>query len=221
MIDCLDPGQRAAGIQKAHDAVAAGACIVLPTDTVYGIGCDPFSAPAVAGLLKAKGRGRQMPPPVLVGDPHDVDQLVAEVPPPARAIMEQMWPGGVTIILQAHPDLSWDLGDTNGTVAVRMPANDIALELLRHTGPLAVSSANISGQPAAQSASEALLQLGDAVAVYLDGGQVGTAYNGAPDSGSTIVDATAINSGGPWRVVRQGVVPVSKIQALTGGRWEA
>lgn len=220
MFDCSDPTQRASGIAKARAAVEAGHSIVLPTDTVYGIGCDPFSAEAVAGLLAAKGRGRQMPPPVLVGDQHDVDRLVAVVPDSARAVMEHMWPGGVTIIFDAHPDLTWDLGDTGGTVAVRMPANDIALQLLAETGPLAVSSSNLTGQPSPLLVQGARDQLGDSVAVYLDGGLVGQAYGDAVNPGSTIVDASQVASGGAWRVVRQGVVPVSDIKALARGRWE-
>ncbi len=204
----------------AREALQAGQSIVLPTDTVYGIGCDAFSPEAVARLLAAKGRGRQMPPPVLVGDVSDVDRLVAEVPEPARAVMDKMWPGGVTIIFNAHPDVSWDLGDTGGTVAIRMPDNEIALELLKLTGPLAVSSANLSGNPAAVSAHEALSQLGDSVAMYLDGGVVGKHFKASHNPGSTIVDATQLTSGGSWSVVRQGVVPVSDIRAISGGRWD-
>jgi len=204
----------------AREALQVGQSIVLPTDTVYGIGCDAFSPEAVARLLAAKGRGRQMPPPVLVGDVSDVDRLVAEVPEPARAVMDKMWPGGVTIIFNAHPDVSWDLGDTGGTVAIRMPDNEIALELLKLTGPLAVSSANLSGNPAAVSAYEAQSQLGDSVAMYLDGGVVGKHFKAAHNPGSTIVDATQLTSGGSWSVVRQGVVPVSDIRAIAGGRWD-
>jgi|GEM_PF-46703 len=221
IIDCQNVEQRALGISLAHEAVSAGHSIVIPTDTVYGVGCDAFSPAAVAGLLALKGRGRHMPPPVLVGAVSDVDRLVAEVPESARAVMEQMWPGGVTIILKAHPDVSWDLGDTGGTVAIRMPDNDIALELLAKTGPLAVSSANISGQPAAISAKDAFSQLGGSVAVYLDGGIVGPTHEGPHNPGSTIVDASDVADGGPWRVVRQGVVPSADIQAIATGRWEA
>ena len=103
---------------------------------------------------------------------------------------EKFWPGGLTVILPARSSLSWDLGDARGTVALRMPANQVALALLAETGPLAVSSANLTGKPAAATAEEARADLGDAVSVYLSDGEVGGRQRGAPDPASTIVDAT-------------------------------
>jgi tRNA threonylcarbamoyl adenosine modification protein (Sua5/YciO/YrdC/YwlC family) len=135
--------------------------------------------------------------------------------------MEKFWPGGVTIIFRAHPDVSWDLGETEGTVAVRMPNNAVALELLSHTGPLAVSSGNRSGGPSAKSINEVWDQLGERVSVYLDGGLVGEMYAGSADNpGSTIVDASAVPKGGPWRVIRSGVVPPEAIFDVAQGEWE-
>lgn len=162
-----------------------------------------------------------MPPPVLVAGPEDVQSLVADIPASASAVMSEFWPGGVTVIFSAHPSLAWDLGDTQGTVAIRMPADDVALELLALTGPLAVSSANLTGGLPALNVQEALEALGSSVAVYLDGGPVGQLYADAPGNpGSTIVDASALDSGGPWRVVRRGVVPVEDIRVIAGGEWE-
>lgn len=183
-------------IDEAVNAISRGSLVVLPTDTVYGIAADAFDSAAVAALLAAKGRGRQMPPPVLIGDVATLDGLATDVPDVARDLAEEFWPGGFTIILPAQPSLQWDLGETHGTVALRMPDHPVALALLRRTGPLAVSSANRSGHPAAIDVQEAQEQLGDSVAVYLDGGAApgGTA--------STIVDAT----GDEIRVVRSGAV---------------
>lgn len=221
ILDAQNPQTRGVALEHALSAITNGHLVVLPTDTVYGIGCDAFSPAAVAGLLQAKGRGRGMPPPVLVSDPDDVIRLVETIPSSAKAVMAEFWPGGVTIIFRAHPSVSWDLGDTEGTVAIRMPDHAVALELLELTGPLAVSSANLTGLEPAVSAQEALAQLGDRVEVYLDGGPVGDGYrNASAGSGSTIVDASTLDHGGAWRVVRHGVVPVEDIHAVAGGRWE-
>jgi tRNA threonylcarbamoyl adenosine modification protein (Sua5/YciO/YrdC/YwlC family) len=216
-----NPDERATGLMKARDIVASGACIVMPTDTVYGIACDAFSPAAVSTLLAIKGRGRHMPPPVLIGNVGDVEKLVAQVPDGARAIMERFWPGGVTIIFEANPDVEWDLGDTSGTVAIRMPDHPVALELLSLTGPLAVSSANRTGELPALGANEALAQFGDDVPLYVDAGRVGSLYTGASGNpGSTIVDATALATGGPWKVVRHGVCAIEDLRWVAGGEWD-
>lgn len=193
------------GIAAAVEAVRAGNCIVVPTDTVYGIGADAFSAAAVKGLLAAKQRGADMPPPVLVAERSMLRALAAEVPAEATALAKAFWPGALTMILKAQRSLRLELGETHGTVAIRVPAHDGLRELLRHTGPLAVSSANISGEPAANDCATAREMLGDTVAVYLDGGP--TAGQGA----STIVDFTA--EGGA-RVVRQGAIPFDDLVAV-------
>ncbi|RPF25795.1 L-threonylcarbamoyladenylate synthase [Georgenia muralis] len=183
--DCHDPEQRSAGLDEAVNALGRGALVVLPTDTVYGIGADAFDARAVAALLAAKGRGRQMPPPVLVGNLGALDGLATEVPEVVRDLVREFWPGPLTVVCLAQPSLAWDLGDTDGTVALRMPADETALALLRRTGPLAVTSANLTGEPAAETAQEAVDYFGDGVAVYLDAGRAGGG------TASTIVDATA------------------------------
>ncbi|ARU50452.1 tRNA threonylcarbamoyl adenosine modification protein (Sua5/YciO/YrdC/YwlC family) [Cellulosimicrobium cellulans] len=199
-----DPNTWGAGIDEAVNAISRGGLVVLPTDTVYGIGADAFDAEAVAALLAAKGRGRQMPPPVLVPDARTLDGLATDVPDAARRLVEAFWPGGFTIILRAQPSLAWDLGETHGTVALRMPDHPAALALLRRTGPLAVSSANATGRPAALDVEDAREQLGDPVAVYLDGG---TAPGGVA---STIVDATSDT----LRVVRQGAVTLDRLREV-------
>ncbi len=166
--DCADESQRADGIAAAVTAVLNGELVVLPTDTVYGLGADAFSPTAVTRLLSAKGRGRDMPPPVLVGTVRAATALVEDLGPDGQRLIDEFWPGGLTIVCRAARTLSWDLGDTKGTVAIRMPEDSVALDLLRETGPMAVSSANRTGQPAATTAELARDQLGDAVSVYLE-----------------------------------------------------
>ncbi|HET6209048.1 MAG TPA: L-threonylcarbamoyladenylate synthase, partial [Jatrophihabitans sp.] len=172
LLDCGNLELRPLAIAAATRAVAAGSVVVLPTDTLYGIGADAFNPSAVASVLAAKGRGRDLPVPVLVGSWSTIDGLVSWVPPTLRALVEAFWPGGLTIVVEHAPSLAWDLGDVHGTVAIRMPLHPIALDLLAITGPMAVSSANVTGQPPALTAQQAYQQLGESVAVYLDGGEV-------------------------------------------------
>lgn len=216
--DCSDPGELLTGTRLARQALGRGELVVLPTDTVYGVAADAFSAAAVQRLLDAKGRGRQSPPPVLIPGLQTLDALARDVPAEARALAERFWPGGLTIVLEAQPSLAWDLGETHGTVALRMPDDQLALALLAEFGPLAVSSANLTGRPAAMTIGEAVDMLGDSVAVYLDGGRAGTAYEAVTDaassSSSTIVDATALATGGAVRILRQGVVPAATLREL-------
>ena len=181
---CGDPDVRVDAIQTAAHSVASGELVVLPTDTVYGLGADAFDAVAVADLLRAKGRGRDMPVPVLVGSWSTIDGLVSAVDARTRMLVEAFWPGGLTLVVRHAQSLTWDLGDARGTVAIRMPMHPVAIELLEQTGPMAVSSANKSGQPPAQTAAEAQQQLGDDVAVYLEDGPA------AGGVASTIVDVT-------------------------------
>lgn len=201
LFDCSEPSQLLSGVRAARQAIGRGELVVLPTDTVYGVGADAFSPEAVERLLAAKGRGRQSPPPVLIPNTDTLAALAREVTEPLTALADAFWPGALTIITHANPALDWDLGDTGGTVALRIPARDLSIELLRETGPLAVSSANLTGEPAATNADEAKAMLGDSVAVYLEGGV-------ADGLSSTIVDATGLKSDGTGavRVLRVGAV---------------
>jgi len=202
--DCADAQQREAGVSAAVSAVKAGGLVVLPTDTVYGLGADAFSPDAVAALLAAKGRGRNMPPPVLVGSVRAASALAETLGAFGQDLIDEFWPGPLTLIFRASSTLKWDLGDTNGTVAIRMPLHPVALELLRRTGPLAVSSANKTGQDSATTAADAERQLGEAVEVYLDGGPC------ADSIPSTIVDLTA----GTPRVLRVGAISVDQLRKV-------
>lgn len=212
IFDCRDEAQLLTGMRQARQAIGRGELVVLPTDTVYGVAADAFSANAVQRLLDAKGRTRQSPPPVLVAGITTLRALVAEVPEAVERLVEAFWPGGLTIVLPSQPSLSWDLGDTKGTVAVRMPAHRIALELLEETGPLAVSSANLTGQAAGITAEDAEGMLGDSVAVYLSDGPSATGI------ASTIVDATSLVGGtNPLvRVLREGAVSRAQLREVLG-----
>jgi tRNA threonylcarbamoyl adenosine modification protein (Sua5/YciO/YrdC/YwlC family) len=218
LYDTSVPDELLTGMRSARVAIGRGELVVIPTDTVYGVAADAFSPAAVQRLLEAKGRDRTAPPPVLVPGIPTLDALAEFVPDEVRALVAQFWPGGLTVVLRARPTLEWDLGETRGTVAVRMPDQRIALELLAETGPLAVSSANRTGDPAAMTAAEAEVALGDAVAVYLEAGQVGAAYPDAQvGTGSTIVDATALeHPDGKLRILRHGVIPDAAIIEIVG-----
>ena len=196
--------ERKDGITAAVAAAKRGDLVVLPTDTVYGLGTDAFSQKGPQKLLAAKGRDRNMPIPVLVGHVKALDGLAQRVDGVTKALAEAFWPGALTIVVKAQPTLRWDLGETNQTVALRMPLNPIAIELLNAVGPMAVSSANKTGQPAATNVDEAISQLGEDVTIYLDGGQ--TPGNVA----STIVDV----SSGEIKLLRQGAIPLEEIRLI-------
>ena len=206
VFDCADPEQRSRAITSAAAAVKNGGLVVLPTDTVYGIGADAFDSSAVAALLSAKGRGRDMPVGVLVGSWHTIDGLALMVPQSTRDLIRAFWPGALSLVVRQAPSLQWDLGDARGTVMLRMPLHPVAIELLREVGPMAVSSANVSGRPPAVDAGEARNQLGDLVDVYLDAGPA------AQQAASTILDLT----GPEPRILRSGPVSAEGIAAVLG-----
>jgi len=192
VFNCADAGQRAEGIVAAAGAVKSGRLVVMPTDTVYGIGADAFDSQAVAALLAAKARGRDMPVGVLVGSWTTIDGLVYSVPHGARDLIRAFWPGALSLVVQQAPSLQWDLGDARGTVMLRMPMHPVAIELLREVGPMAVSSANLSGRPAAVTSEDA-----------------GPSQQQAA---STIVDLT-----GPTpRILREGPISADAIAAVLG-----
>ncbi|HEX6453455.1 MAG TPA: L-threonylcarbamoyladenylate synthase [Trebonia sp.] len=202
--DCTDGQQKEAGLVAAVTAVQHGGLVVLPTDTVYGIGADAFTPSAISALLAAKGTGRNVPPPVLVGSVRAASALTESLGAFGQDLIDEFWPGPLTLLFRASPTLKWDLGDTRGTVAVRMPLHPVALDLLRRTGPMAVTGANKHGGPAATTAADAQAQFGAAVSVYLDGGPC------ADSAQSTIVDLT----GSVPRVLRSGVITADQIRKV-------
>jgi L-threonylcarbamoyladenylate synthase len=205
IFDCSIDGERAGGLIDAGSAIRRGELVVTPTDTVYGLAADAFNPIAVNLLLAAKGRGRDMPVPVLVASQQMADAVVERLPDAGRALAEAFWPGALTIVARHTAHLAWDLGETRGTVAVRVPDHPIAISLIEQTGPLAVSSANRTGNPAPTTAMDARLQLGAAVAVYLDAGPAPTAA--LP---SSIVDVT----GEQPRLLRAGALDAERLRAV-------
>ena len=218
--DCSVDTDLLTGMRLAKAALGRKELVVVPTDTVYGLACDAFSHEGVTKLLAAKGRDRQAPPPVLIGNAAALEGLAQDIPQLARKLAETFWPGALTMILKAQPSLTWDLGETKGTVALRMPDHKIALALLQETGPLAVSSANLTGEPAAITCQQAEIALGAKVKVYLDGGA------SPKGEASTIVDMTSLvetvsESGeivttGKVRIVRRGALSQQKLATVLG-----
>lgn len=218
--DCSVDTDLLTGMRLAKAALGRKELAVVPTDTVYGLACDAFSHEGVTKLLAAKGRDRQAPPPVLIGNAAALEGLAQDIPQLARKLAETFWPGALTMILKSQPSLTWDLGETKGTVALRMPDHKIALALLQETGPLAVSSANLTGEPAAITCQQAEIALGSKVKVYLDGGA------SPKGEASTIVDMTGLvdsvsDSGelvstGKARIVRRGALSQQKLASVLG-----
>jgi tRNA threonylcarbamoyl adenosine modification protein (Sua5/YciO/YrdC/YwlC family) len=217
--DCSLDTDLLTGMRLAKVSLGRNELVVLPTDTVYGIGCDAFSVKGVEALLAAKGRGPQSPPPVLIPNTNTLQALAHEIPDVALRLAETFWPGALTMILRAQPSLNWNLGETKGTVALRMPDHKIALALLEEVGPMAVSSANLTGEPAAITCQQAEAYLGASVQVYLDGG---TSPKG---EASTILDLTGVTDSyvdgklettGKIRIVRAGALSADKIRTIAG-----
>jgi tRNA threonylcarbamoyl adenosine modification protein (Sua5/YciO/YrdC/YwlC family) len=202
LYDCRTTADRDRGVAAAVEAAKSGELVVLPTDTVYGIGADAFTPHAITALHNARSVDRRVPPPVLVGSRHTLDGLVYSLPKAARDLADAFWPGALTLLVEHSPSLQWDLGDTGGVVGVRMPLHPVALEVLREVGPMAVTTANKVGQPPPRTAEEAREQLEYSVRVYLEAGE---AVDHTP---STIVDVT----GDVPRVLRDGAVPYEKLR---------
>jgi tRNA threonylcarbamoyl adenosine modification protein (Sua5/YciO/YrdC/YwlC family) len=218
--DCSLDTDLLTGMRLAKVSLGRNELVVVPTDTVYGLAADAFSPEGVRALLEAKGRGPQSPPPVLIGTIQTLQALAEDVPDVANRLAATFWPGALTMILKSQSSLTWDLGETKGTVALRMPDHKIALALLQETGPLAVSSANLTGEPAATTCQQAEAYLGDKVAVYLDGG------NSPKGEASTIIDLTdlvdsydsagKLTTTGKIKIVRRGALSAEKIRSIAG-----
>lgn len=225
IFDCSVDTELLTGMRLAKVALGRTELVVLPTDTVYGIAANAFSPEAVQALLDAKGRGRQSPPPVLVTGLNQARALVDSIPDAAIKLAETFWPGALTMIFKAQPSIDWDLGETRGSVALRVPDHKIALALIEETGPLAVSSANLTGQPAAITCQQAFDYLQESVAVYLDSG------SSPKGEASTILDMTNLvdsydsdgnlTTTGSVKVIRRGALSEAKIRSVIGDLLEA
>lgn len=218
LFECTGPTLPADAAREAVSALESGDVIVVPTDTVYGVAVSPTRPGAVDRVVAVKGRERTSPPPFLIGEVEQVWPLVApgSDTDSVRAVMDAFWPGGLTVVLPVNPALGWDIGETGGTIAVRMPDEPVLRDLLRLSGPLAVTSANLTGQPPCESAYAAQDVFGDAVSVYLDAGK-----RGGPDGSqvpSTIVDLTALVAGDHTvTVIRHGAVGQPQLAEVLPG----
>jgi len=215
LFDCTDSTLANDAIHQSIAALDRGEIVVVPTDTVYGVAVSPKISGAIDRVVALKGRERTAPPPFLVGGVDQVWPLLAEGSQTAdvTALINAFWPGGLTMVLPVNPELDWDIGDTNGTIALRMPNEPVLLELLRSYGPLAVTSANLTGEPPCESAYTALNVFGDRVGVYLDAGRRGTTEG--EQIPSTIIDVTDLVGGGTIiRVIRHGAISVEQLSEV-------
>lgn len=209
--DCSVDTGLLSGMRQAKVALGRGELAVIPTDTVYGIAADAFNPKGVAALLAAKGRERDTPPPVLIANQAAMYALAVDIPDLAKKLADAFWPGALTMVLRSQPSLSWDLGETKGTVALRIPDHKIALAVLEEVGPLAVSSANLHGEPAAVTAQQAFDYFQDAVPAYLDAGA------SPKGQASTILDLTPIQAGEEQvRVLRKGAITLTRLRSVAG-----
>jgi len=210
LFDVRDEHYVLTGLHQAHAAASRGEVVVVPTDTVYGLAVCPKVAGAVDRVVALKGRGRDMAPPILIAQLDQATPFVAEgaLNEAVLSLAQHFWPGALTIVLPINPDLGADIGQTPGTVAVRSPDHPALLELLRIHGPLAVTSANRTGEPPCQSVYEAINVFGDGVSVYLNAGS-GSDTNHQP---STIVDATPLVQGSnEVRIIRLGAISAHQL----------
>ncbi|MEA5078866.1 MAG: L-threonylcarbamoyladenylate synthase [Anaerolineaceae bacterium] len=199
----LLPAELESSIQKALELLRSGDCVAFPTDTVYGLGADPFNISPIIKLFEVKGRDSNKAIAVLVGDMDQISLITDSFTPLARKLVEKFWPGGLTVIVPKRHDIP-DLLSPNQTIGIRMPNHPIALRLLNEFGPLATTSANISGKQNPLNAVDVHIQLNSRVPLILDGGDC---FGGIP---STVVDCT----GEKPVILREGAVPSDQIEAL-------
>ena len=203
----IDVGERPGpgrdrGVTAAAAAIRRGELVVLPTESVYGLAADPFSPKAMRALRAAKGRGDDFPVGVLVGAVRTVDGLASGITADGRALIEAFWPGPLTLVVREQPTLAWD--NPGGHVSLRMPLHPVTLAVLAATGPLAVTSAQRAGSAPPRTCAEAEGQMGDEVALYLDGGPT------TDEVPSSIVDLTA----DPPALLREGAFSLEELRGI-------
>lgn len=210
LFDCREPAALLEGMRKARMAIGRGKVVCVPTDTVYGLVADAFKPSATKALRDARGMVENDPLGVLLPGIPTLRALADNVADEVHALAGEFWPGALTIITAAGESLMWDLGNTQGTVALRMPSERIVLELLSETGPLVASSAYRVGETGGLRAEDAEATFGGDVAVYLSSG---ASYSAGILS--TVIDATGLDRpGGRLRLVREGAIPATDIYAV-------
>lgn len=188
-------------ISHALKILNRGGLVAFPTDTVYGVGALAFNAPAVESIYAAKDRPVEKAIPILIGNPEDLDKVTADIPPIAAKLAARFWPGPLTLVVPKHPDLP-DVVSTAPTVGVRVPDHPVARALLHAAGPMAVTSANISGEASPRTAGEVSRQLSGRIPLILDGGET---PGGIP---STVVNCLGTEP----VILREGPVTLKDIQ---------
>ncbi len=199
------PAQDPNTLSRALAILQSGGLVAFPTDTVYGVGALAFRGTAVDRIYAAKDRPEEKAIPVLIGDTADLEKVAKEVPLSAVRLAARFWPGPMTLVVPKHPDLPESVSMTP-TVGVREPDHPVARALLKAAGPMAVTSANRSGQPSPTTAQKVFEQLGGRIGLIIDGGKT---PGGVP---STVVDCTD----GKLRILREGPVSKDEIQAILG-----
>jgi L-threonylcarbamoyladenylate synthase len=194
--------------EMATHAVGGGGIVAFPTDTVYGIGVDLWQPEAIARLYALKGRATEKALPILMADADEWRRVAVSLPEGARQLMEAFWPGALTVVLPRRPEVPEAVGPLTNTIAVRVPSHPGLRRVLERTGPLATSSANRSGAPAAVDAAGVREQLGPGLALLLDGGHLATS---AP---STVIDLTGVEPA----IVRHGAIDAQAIALVLGDR---
>lgn len=192
--------------ERALAVLRAGRLLVAPTDSIYALVADAFSKQATQRLFGAKRRGRATPLTVLIRSPRQTTGMVEVISEPAERLMAVYWPGPLTLVFRAVEGLTWDIGDTRGSVSLRMPTDDFLLDLIAEIGPLAVTSANRRGEPVPTNVAQARKLLGLSAGLYLDGGE-----RAGPTS--TIVDVTRDQA----EVLREGAIPAADIEQVATG----
>ena len=200
------PADDPSAVDRAVQLLRSGQLVVVPTDTVYAVIADAFQTDATQRLLGVKRRGREVPLSLLIRNPRQVIGLAGDVPETAERLMASYWPGPVALVLPEQPEMPWDLGATRGALTLRMPADDLVLAIAAEIGPLACSAANRRGELVPTTVEEAELQLGEAVALYLDRGPTAPAL-------TTIVDCTRDDV----EVLREGMVSSGDIRRVAAG----
>jgi len=195
------PASDRGAIPRALEVLERGGLVVFPTDTVYGLGALAFDAVAVESIYLAKDRPVEKAIPILIGGPEDLDKVTTEIPPIAAKLAARFWPGALTLVVPKHPDLP-DVVSAASTVGVRVPDHPVARALLRVAGPMAVTSANISGEASPKTAEEVSRQLNGRIPLILDGGE---APGGVP---STVVNCLGTEP----VILREGPVSMKDIQ---------
>lgn len=197
------PARHPESIPRALAILRAGGLVAFPTDTVYGLGCLAFEQAAIESIYIAKDRPPEKAIPVLIADVNDLERVARDIPDLARRLASRFWPGPLTLVLPKRADLPAAVSAT-ATVGVRVPAHDVARALLRAAGPMAVTSANLSGRESPRTVSEVMAQLGGRIPLVLDGGET---PGGVP---STVVD---VSSGAEPVILREGPISLAQIKS--------